>query len=31
MLDGDVKNAWNCVAIPRSTQFELIMKHRIPS
>lgn len=31
MLDGDVENAWNCVAIPRNTQFETILKSRIIS
>jgi FkbM family methyltransferase len=31
MLDGDVKNAWNCVAIPRNTQFESILRSRIIS
>jgi FkbM family methyltransferase len=29
MLDNDVENAWNCVAIPRNTQFETILKSRI--
>ena len=29
MLDSDVENAWNCVAIPRNTQFETILKSRI--
>ena len=31
MLDSDVENAWNCVAIPRNTQFETILKSRIIS
>ena len=31
MLDSDIENAWNCVAIPRNTQFETILKSRIIS
>jgi FkbM family methyltransferase len=31
MLDTDVENAWNCVAIPHNTQFETILKSRIIS
>lgn len=31
MLDSDVENAWNCIAIPRNTQFEMIMKSQIIS
>ena len=31
MLDSDVENAWNCVAIPRNTQFETILRSRIIS
>jgi len=29
MLDNDLDNAWNCVAVPRSTQFEAILKSRL--
>ena len=29
MLDGDVENAWNCVAIPRNTQFAAVLQSRI--
>lgn len=29
MLDRDVENAWNCVAIPQGSEFELILKSRI--
>jgi FkbM family methyltransferase len=29
MLDSVVENAWNCVAIPRNTHFEAILKSRI--
>lgn len=29
MLDGDVENAWNCVAIPRNSDFDTILKSRI--
>ena len=29
MLDKDVESAWNCVAIPRDTEFESVMKSRI--
>ena len=28
-LDNDVLNAWNCVAIPRNSQFFSILKSRI--
>jgi FkbM family methyltransferase len=31
LLDSVVANAWNCVAIPRNTQFETILKSRITS
>lgn len=31
MLDTDVENAWNCVAIPQNTQFETILKSQIIS
>jgi FkbM family methyltransferase len=31
MLDSDVENAWNCIAIPRNTHFEAILKSRITS
>lgn len=31
MLDSDVENAWNCVAIPRNSHFEIILKSRIIS
>ncbi len=29
MLDGDVVNAWNCVAVPRNSEFEGILQQRI--
>ena len=29
MLDSDVDNAWNCLAIPRNTHFEMILKSRL--
>ncbi len=29
MLDSNIENAWNCVAIPLNTQFETILKSRI--
>lgn len=29
MLDSDVENAWNCVAIPKGSQFESILQSRI--
>lgn len=29
MLDGDVENAWNCVAIPKASKFESILLSRI--
>ena len=29
MLDSDVENSWNCVAVPRNTHFYTILKSRI--
>jgi hypothetical protein len=29
MLDRDVENAWNCVAIPKGSQFESILQSMI--
>jgi FkbM family methyltransferase len=29
MLDKDVENAWNCVAIPRNTEFEMVLQSQI--
>ncbi len=31
MLDSDVENSWNCVAVPLNTQFETILKSKILS
>lgn len=29
MIDNDVENAWNCIAIPRNTQFESVLNARM--
>jgi FkbM family methyltransferase len=29
LLDTDVENAWNCVAVPRGTDFEKVLKAKL--
>jgi FkbM family methyltransferase len=29
LLDNDVENAWNCVAVPRGTDFEKVLKAKV--